>query len=234
MNKASSTMTLQLLWIRPRLLLNGQRLCTTASKSLSSRSSRSFASTPMPFDDTKRARSKPQYPSRSRMLVPLNKNQFRDSSSSSNNDSSSKDSNTNVTINGDSASMEESPQSSIIDGLTASSTWRKGQLSKINNKFEEVDAYDCDAEITIEKGAFSIDDTRQPLEINNDEDVQQMWKDMESRVTRRKSMTLAEAKFSGRTIGRKNLRKTDEEAWLEAGLYHVGDDDGNSNNSDER
>eukprot|EP00551_Chaetoceros_affinis_P004830 CAMPEP_0203664884 /NCGR_PEP_ID=MMETSP0090-20130426/2211_1 /ASSEMBLY_ACC=CAM_ASM_001088 /TAXON_ID=426623 /ORGANISM="Chaetoceros affinis, Strain CCMP159" /LENGTH=35 /DNA_ID= /DNA_START= /DNA_END= /DNA_ORIENTATION= len=32
-------------------------------------------------------------------------------------------------------------------------------------------------------------------------------------------MTVPEAIISGKGVGRKNLRKTDEEAWLEAGLY---------------
>ena len=127
--------------------------------------------------------------------------------------------------------------SSVVDGLTASSNWRKGQLSKISDKFkpqEEAENYDNDDNgapqqqknnldegmgTKIAKGTFAVDETRQPLEINNDEDVQQTWKDMESRVTRRRSMTLAEAKFNGKSVGRKNLRKTDEEAWLEAGLY---------------
>lgn len=129
--------------------------------------------------------------------------------------------------------------SSVVDGLNASSNWRKGQLSKISDKFktqEEIEGDNDDDDDSasqqqrtnlegdvmgtkIAKGTFAVDETRQPLEINNDEDVQQMWKDMESRVTRRKSMTLAEAKFNGKSVGRKNLRKTDEEAWLEAGLY---------------
>ena len=47
-------------------------------------------------------------------------------------------------------------------------------------------------------------------------EVQQMWKDMESRVTRRRMRTLAEA---GEKVGRRNVRKTDEEMRLAAGFY---------------
>ncbi|GFH58553.1 hypothetical protein CTEN210_15029 [Chaetoceros tenuissimus] len=96
-----------------------------------------------------------------------------------------------------------------LDSLDASSKWRKGQLSKIEDRFKN--------DSSIKK----IDDwpVYEPLDINNDEDVQPMWKDMESRVTRRKSMTISEASSRGKKVGRSNIRKTDEEAWLSAGLY---------------
>lgn len=96
-----------------------------------------------------------------------------------------------------------------LDSLDASSKWRKGQLSKIEDRFKN--------DSSIKK----IDDwpVYEPLDIDNDEDVQPMWKDMESRVTRRKSMTISEASSRGKKVGRSNVRKTDEEAWLSAGLY---------------
>ena len=107
--------------------------------------------------------------------------------------------------------------SSVIDGLEASSTWRRGELSKLSDKFKESDD---DTLSTSTINNLNGVDRSQPLEINNDEDVQQMWKEMENRVTRRRSLTLSEARMSGKGTGRKNLRKTDEEAWLEAGLYN--------------
>ncbi len=124
--------------------------------------------------------------------------------------------------------------STVIDGLAASSDWRKIQLSKVTEKFrkkgEEVeldtspvsntdDYTNNELNSKIQKGSFVIDETKKPLEINNDEDVQPMWKDMESRVTRRKTITVQEAKIRGKSIGRRNIRKTDEEAWMDAGLY---------------
>ena len=91
--------------------------------------------------------------------------------------------------------------SSVLDGLQASSRWKKGQLTKIEQKVAKAEA------------------KPQPLDIKTDDEVQQMWKDMESRVTRRKSFTMEEAMTKGRKVGRRNVRKTDEEAWLSAGLY---------------
>ncbi len=109
-------------------------------------------------------------------------------------------------------SMEES---SILDGLEATSRWRKGQLSKIADNFEQQGGKDDKQNKTIVRPT--------PMEINCDDEVQPMWKEMESRVTRRKSMTLQEAHLKGKQVGRSNIRKTDEETWLEAGLYN---DDG--------
>lgn len=80
--------------------------------------------------------------------------------------------------------------------------WRKHQLDKLSRKFQP------------------------PNEIQKDEELQPMWKDMESRVTRRRPLTLQEAK--GKT-GRRNIRKTDEEAWLQAGLYSSDDDENHEN-----
>ena len=39
---------------------------------------------------------------------------------------------------------------------------------------------------------------------------------MESRVTKRRSLTLAQRNGA---VGRANIRKTDEDVWLEEGLY---------------
>jgi hypothetical protein len=56
----------------------------------------------------------------------------------------------------------------------------------------------------------------QEVMIASDDDLQPMWKDMERRVTRRKPVTIQQA---GPKVGRRNVRPTDEEAWLQAGLY---------------
>ena len=61
-----------------------------------------------------------------------------------------------------------------------------------------------------------------PQKISTEDELQPMWKDMESRVTRRRSVTLDEAKGK---VGRKNVKRTDEEAWLQAGLYDADGDD---------
>lgn len=74
--------------------------------------------------------------------------------------------------------------------------WRKVQLDRLRKSFEQRDG---------------------PV-IEKDDDLQPMWKDMESRVVRRKSLTIDQA---GRRIGRKNIRPTDEESWLNAGMYNV-------------
>ena len=56
----------------------------------------------------------------------------------------------------------------------------------------------------------------EPINIESDEELQPMWKDMESRVVRRRSLTIEQA---GGRIGRSNIRPTDEESWLQAGMY---------------
>ncbi len=126
--------------------------------------------------------------------------------------------------------------SSVIDSLEASSNWRRGQLSKLSDKFDvqnsnhnsssnnsndnnNNDRNKNNSNDDNNDGGFDIIDMSEPMKINSDAEVQQMWKEMENRVTRRRTLTVAEAIVSGKGVGRKNLRKTDEEAWLEAGLY---------------
>lgn len=55
--------------------------------------------------------------------------------------------------------------------------------------------------------------------INSDEELQPMWRDMESRVINRKPWTVQQSASKGRMIGRGNVKRTDEEMWLDAGLY---------------
>eukprot|EP00526_Cylindrotheca_closterium_P022221 CAMPEP_0113602178 /NCGR_PEP_ID=MMETSP0017_2-20120614/616_1 /TAXON_ID=2856 /ORGANISM="Cylindrotheca closterium" /LENGTH=117 /DNA_ID=CAMNT_0000510505 /DNA_START=43 /DNA_END=396 /DNA_ORIENTATION=+ /assembly_acc=CAM_ASM_000147 len=73
------------------------------------------------------------------------------------------------------------------------SSWNKKQIEKIEKRF-----------------------TEPAQNVDSDEDLQQMWKQMESRVTKRRPRTLRDTK--GKT-GRENIRKTDEDLWLQEGLY---------------
>lgn len=76
---------------------------------------------------------------------------------------------------------------------TKSPEWRKRQLELLEGRFRD--------ERTIE----------------NDKDLQPMWRDMESRVRRRRPRKLEEA---GGKRGRTNVKRTDEEVWLNEGLYN--------------
>ena len=92
-----------------------------------------------------------------------------------------------------------------LESTGAPGTWRKKQLHKLEKKFASRFAEDFE-------------------EVEGEEDLQSDWKAMDSRVTRRRSLTKAEM---GGKSGRVNVRRTDEEMWLQAGLYeNVGDGDG--------
>jgi hypothetical protein len=95
----------------------------------------------------------------------------------------------------------------VLDGLSATTQWKKDQYNNMRSKFGPIPISPTDTS--------SIN----PLQIDKYEDIQPMWRDMESRVTRRRTLTIAEAASKGIGIGRSNIRKTDEEAWLQAGLY---------------
>lgn len=60
------------------------------------------------------------------------------------------------------------------------------------------------------------------MSIESEEELQPMWKEMEGRVTRRKLRTLAD---TGGKSGRMNIKKTDEDVWLQEGLYSTKDED---------
>mmetsp|Transcript_4986 Transcript_4986/g.11907 ORF Transcript_4986/g.11907 Transcript_4986/m.11907 type:complete len:143 (+) Transcript_4986:164-592(+) len=81
------------------------------------------------------------------------------------------------------------------------SEWRKAQLDKLESKFKK---------------------QTEVLDIESEEDLQPMWKEMEGRVTRRRPRTLAD---TGGKSGRMNIKKTDEDVWLEQGLYQKDDSD---------
>ena len=89
----------------------------------------------------------------------------------------------------------------------AGGEWRKEQLNKLENRFTDQHSSRIDSENLIQ----------------SDEDLQPMWKQMESRVANRRPRTLADT--GGRT-GRRNIKKTEEEMWLQEGLY---DDHENEN-----
>jgi hypothetical protein len=100
------------------------------------------------------------------------------------------------------------------DKTTTSSTttkeWRRKQLDALEKRFAE-------SEDLVED------------KIQDDEGLQDMWKSMESRVRNRRSMTVEQQTKKG-TSGRTNIRKTDEDVWLQEGLYdtNIGKDKDNA------
>uniref|UniRef100_A0A7R9W6L0 Uncharacterized protein n=1 Tax=Pseudictyota dubia TaxID=2749911 RepID=A0A7R9W6L0_9STRA len=116
-----------------------------------------------------------------------------------------------------------------VSAAAASAEWRKSQLNKIEEKFglektagpSSVNG-SATNEATESTRPRAVVATEEPLKIESDEDLQPMWKDMESRVTRRRPLTVEQR---GGKVGRRNVRKSDEDMWLQAGLY---DDDNKS------
>lgn len=80
----------------------------------------------------------------------------------------------------------------------SSSSWSKKQIEKIEQKFSDDPS----------------------ANVKSDEELQQMWREMESRVVKRRPRTIRE---TGGKTGRVNVRKTDEEMWLNEGLYEEDD-----------
>eukprot|EP00978_Attheya_sp_CCMP212_P024767 scaffold78453_cov52-Attheya_sp.AAC.1 len=107
-----------------------------------------------------------------------------------------------------------------VSAVAASAQWRKKQLDQITDKFSDK-GDDDDEQEEEEEREVELDSEGIPI-IKSDEDVQEMWRAMESRVTKRPSLTLAER---GGKIGRRNIRKTEEDEWLQAGLYDIHDDE---------
>lgn len=97
--------------------------------------------------------------------------------------------------------------------IAASMQWRRAQIEKVERKFSEAEN-DC-----VDEGEDSADRS-EPLSIESDEDLQDVWRNMESRVTKRRSLTAAER---GGIVGRRNIRKSDEDVWLESGVYDGGE-----------
>lgn len=106
----------------------------------------------------------------------------------------------NGAVNGASGDDEGPSSDPAASSLAASMQWRRTQIDKLESKFDNKNDGD--------------DDTP---DITTDEELQPMWRDMESRVTRRRSLTAAE-RGPGK-VGRRNIRKSDEDVWLASGLY---------------
>lgn len=108
---------------------------------------------------------------------------------------------------------KEKKSSTILEATQ----WRKNQINEIERKFRAMAAtdekHDGDNASKRERFTWGYDNID---EVKSDDDVQQMWRNMESRVTKRRPLTLEQRQ--GKT-GRRNVKKTDEDAWLEAGLY---------------
>lgn len=88
---------------------------------------------------------------------------------------------------------QESRAAIAAKAFFSDSSWNKKQIDKIERKFKEPSQ-----------------------KVDSDEELQQMWKAMEGRVTRRRPRTLGD---TGGKTGRVNVRKTDEEMWLQEGFY---------------
>ena len=92
---------------------------------------------------------------------------------------------------------------SVTSSSTSGLEWRQRQLLKLEQKFE-------------------TKSTAEPAQtIESADDLQQMWREMEGRVTRRRMRTAEE--MGGKT-GRTNIKSTDEEYWLQEGLYEEQED----------
>lgn len=137
-------------------------------------------------------------------------------------------------FDGGGLARKDTPASS---SLAASMQWRRNQIDKIESKFAPKESGEQDegedegngavesdeADNDVVTSTSSNDDGTLP-DIQSDDDLQPMWRDMESRVTRRRSLTAAQREPG--KIGRRNVRKSDEDMWLESGLYDDGDDKG--------
>ncbi len=107
----------------------------------------------------------------------------------------------------------------VINSAAATAQWKRNQYQKLEDKFN-----------TPNKLSSTDTQNLEPLNIDNYEDVQPMWKEMESRVTRRRSLTLEQLKQRGGVSGRQNIRKSEEDYWEKAGVYDKDEkkDDDNS------
>ena len=120
--------------------------------------------------------------------------------------------------------------SDILKSAAATTQWKRKHYQTIEDKFQS--NKDTTANTPNNSNLESADDTNQskdkdePLSIESYEDVQPMWKEMESRVTKRRSLTFDERKGIS---GRRNVRKSDEDVWLANGVY---DDESSSDDND--
>lgn len=91
-------------------------------------------------------------------------------------------------INGDSSSSG----SGIVESAAATMQWKRDHYRKIEDKFQHQTKDDSGGkgERSDASETSSSEQKPEPLRIDKYEDVQPMWKEMESRVTRRRSLTL--------------------------------------------
>ena len=101
----------------------------------------------------------------------------------------------------------------IIDSAAATTQWKRNQYRKIEDKFNN---NECNQPSSTDTQHL---EPLEPLNIDSYEDVQPMWKQMESRVTKRRSLTLQQLKQRGGISGRQNIRKSEEDFWEKAGVY---------------
>jgi len=138
-------------------------------------------------------------------------------------------------FDGGGLARKDAPASS---SLAASMQWRRNQIDKIESKFapEESGEHDegedegnsaAESDEADKDVVTSSNDDETLPDIQSDDDLQPMWRDMESRVTRRRSLTSAQREPG--KIGRRNVRKSDEDMWLESGLYDDRTDKGKHN-----
>ena len=113
---------------------------------------------------------------------------------------------------------ESSTGNEIIESAAATMLWKRNHFRKIENKFQQPksDADAKNASPRLPSWPVWPTDGDIPLAIDKYDDVQPIWKGMESRVTKRKSLTLTQR---GGVSGRRNVRRSDEDLWLEAGVY---------------
>lgn len=133
----------------------------------------------------------------------------------------------------------DSSSSPILESASATMQWKRNQYRKIEERFQQQQhapssSGDSDTtttstteQSTTTKPSFPAwpTDNDKPLPIYSDDDVQPMWKGMESRVTKRKALTEADLARKGVSSGRNNVRKSDEDLWLAAGVYGIDSND---------
>lgn len=109
------------------------------------------------------------------------------------------------------SSSSSSSSQRTVSSSSSGYEWRQRQLEKLKRKFDE---------------------TSPSQTVEREDDLQQMWREMEGRVTRRRPRTVEE--MGGKT-GRTNIKSTEEEYWLQEGLYDdKEDEDGGSANDDSK
>jgi iron uptake system EfeUOB component EfeO/EfeM len=104
----------------------------------------------------------------------------------------------------------------------------RNSMRTLANRFPFSRTFSNDDEVPSEKAEWrkqSLDQlerrfAKEPTKlVHNEADLQPEWKAMESRVVKRRTLTLDEV--NGKT-GRENIRLTEEDVWMESGLYDEG------------